>query len=366
MTHASRATETQIINDINNFDPKTQDLAKLSQDILAAQQQAGAYWQQMVKNINAGADLRKLGFSTDVDLIGVKDNSLVIKDRDGRIEYHDPVRLSHQKTDSVNSSSFEKGNNRFFQRFADGHLEYTVQQPKPGAKGNDREFYQNIARDALKLQTGKDPSETDIYNFIGQMKKVNPDVNFNVIKPGEKLQIPMHAQEGALPVERPTFNQPGQPPRPFQGLSGNIDGQLDAHFKAGKKTTEIEGSYGNKLVKTEGQVNDGTFWDTKAVKMDTLDKNGGLVERNIKYETDKKITLTDPAGKKTEIANAREMSLKWDFTTSTYAGVITTADGQQQKFTADKDGKVTRVALKPPYLPPSIAARIPSTPADIY
>lgn len=343
MSH-NQAAEAQIIKDINNYDPQRDDGAKLSAEILQAQQEAGAYWQKMAQNINAKADLTKLGLKPGDELLGVKESGLLIREKaTGKLVSLDPVRLTPQQASDASAASCIYGNKREFNLYPDGRLEYTVKKNPQGATGNDREFYSNIARDALKAQTGKDASETDVYNFIGQMKRVNPNVNFDRIYPGDVLRIPMHAQAGDLGVIRPSVAglDKQKPPTAFEGLSANKDGQTDASIK-NAKTTETVGVNGTTIKKTEGQLDDGfmTFGRTGVVRTDTTDRDGNLVERKLEYDGGKDIDIKGADGQKVKIANVRNIDLKWDYIEGMYKGTLRTGNGTFHEFTVDRQGKV--------------------------
>lgn len=345
-----RAAETLIIQHINNFNPESEDALRLSRAILKAQQYAGDYWHQMAYSISKQADLTKLGLSTGDELIGVKNNSLLVKgEKDGRIHFFDPVRITGKPLEeAVPPEAVVSGNNRTFNLYADGRLEYRVQDQDPGARGNDREHYSNIARDALKALTGKDVTELEVYNFLGQMQRANLHVNFNVIEPGQVLQIPIHAHSEELHADGKSLpeSEKKNPPKPFEGLSAS--GETDATIANARKA-EYGGPNGTKITRTEGALLEGSFFGhgarTPVIRTDIADQQGNLVGRNLQYNNGKTVDLVRADGQKVTVENVKEVDLKWDYVAGMYNGTLRTRDGQTHCFSVDRYGKVARAAI---------------------
>ena len=325
------------------------------QELFQTQQQSGAGFSKYARDFNADpARMANLGLP-NMDLVGFgQDHSILTRSRDGKVHSYDPNTMAERQINPSQGGDLVHSGSRFMNRNTDGSLDYTV-------KTGDN--YWNIARDGLAHQTGKQPNEVtnrDVGNFMSELQRANPGVNFNNLRPDQHVRIPAHAPDGNFnPSERigtvaPTTGEriPSAVNPEFKGLGADKDGQTNDSFRENLRrhiTTETtDGPNGSKIIKTSGNLADGVFTSTPVSRTDQMGADGRLRQREMTYGNDGiTMNLSTPGGQPMKIENATRATMRFDTRSGGYSGLIETKNGQSYRVQYDANGQVASYDRSP-------------------
>ena len=325
------------------------------QELFQTQQSSGAGFSRYARDFNADPSrMAHLGLP-GLELVGFgQDHSVLTRSRDGKIHSYDPNTMAERPIAAAQNGDVVHSGSRFFQRNDDGSLNYTA---KPG----DTNW--TIARDGLAQQTGRQPNEItnrDIGNYMSELQRANPGVNFNRLRPDQTVRIPAHAPDGSFsPSERmdrvaPTTGEaiPRVVNPEFRGLGADRDGQTNASFRENLRrhiTTETtDGPNGSRTIRTSGNLNDGTFTSTPVSRTDQMGADGRLRQREMSYG-DGGITmnLSAPGGAPMKVENVTRATMRFDTRSGGYSGLIETRNGQSYRVQYDANGQVSSYDRSP-------------------
>ncbi|HEY9774305.1 MAG TPA: hypothetical protein V6C81_10940 [Planktothrix sp.] len=313
------------------------------------QQKDGFSWNKDAAKINQ--NLHKLGFN-DFNIVGTDSTGhLLTTSQDGKqMQVRDPIHaeVESKKDNTSTTEKWGNKNDRQFTLNADGSSHFEAQK-------GDR--YWDVVKAALKQQTGKDPSNTDIMNTLDKMAKAQgkPLKSFNIIHPGDKIDIPMPTPggDGTYKVQAPGTEHSDNDRDNVLNPPGSKAG--DVNQERSSETSSMDRETGRTTRHTSGELNDNILpeWagghGTKFDTTESNDRNGNLISRDMKYpDGNGSMFVTDKDGNTHNLDNVSEVQTKFNNYSGNYESTVTTKDGQKYTVQNDKNGNVTTVSDNAP------------------
>jgi hypothetical protein len=178
--HPTKPTGDDIVADIHEMRANETNLFRVAALLTDAHAHRPGVYQQDLHKVNAA--LHDKGILPGMDVVGVRGEDLVARDKQGHVRLYDSKNTNYSYEDNGGDYNDKFGTNKGkFGYNADGSGIYQV-------AGKDNAW--SIANDVLKNEGLEHPTSNQRANFIKELAEDNPDKDLAKLRPGDELTIP--------------------------------------------------------------------------------------------------------------------------------------------------------------------------------